>query len=218
MKAIIFDMDGVLVNSEPAHYISDAEALNLFGANVKPDDMVGYSGIGVGDFFELMRARYGVRAEIEELVRLKNRFLIRELKTSLHSVPGVERLLTGVRLLPLRRALASSSYREVVDTVLVGMGLVEWFETTVAGDEVANAKPAPDIFLKAAQELHVHPEDCVVIEDSDNGICAAKTAGMKAIGFVSPESGPQDFSHADYVVASLPEALPILAEMNLCVA
>jgi len=214
MKAIVFDMDGVLVDSEPAHFVADAKTLNLFGAGADPEEMRGFTGIDIGDFFTIMRAKYGVSASVAELIEHKNRFLIDELRRHLPRPPGMAETIAGVTPLPLRRALASSSHRVVVDTVLKGLGLADWFDTSVAGDEVARAKPDPAIFLKAAEGMGVRPADCMVIEDSHSGVKAAKAVGMRVIAFVNPNSGPQDFSLADHVIECLPDAVRIVSDLT----
>jgi HAD superfamily hydrolase (TIGR01509 family) len=102
-------------------------------------------------------------------------------------------------------ALASSSTQRVIDTVLEKLALVGVFDPVVSGEEVEHGKPAPDIFLRTAGLLEIPPETCLVIEDSANGVRAAKAAGMVCIGFRNPNSGAQDLSAADAIVASLDE-------------
>jgi len=120
--------------------------------------------------FVRYHARKALPASVEELVQHKNRFLIHKLEEELICVFGIEETIAGVSSLPLKRALASSSFRIVVNTVLEGLGLSDWFDTSVAGDEVEKAKPDPAIFRRTADGLGVDPRECVVIEDSKRGI------------------------------------------------
>ena len=107
-------------------------------------------------------------------------------------------------------AVASSSSLSIIDKVLDKLALREYFTLIATGDEVPASKPAPDIFLLAAQRLGCKPEACWVIEDSYNGVTAAKAAGMHCIGFYNPHSGNQDISAADHRIEHIAEAMGIL--------
>lgn len=103
----------------------------------------------------------------------------------------------------------------MIELVVKKLGIDNCFEVLVSGDYVKNSKPAPDIFLYAADKLKVKPHECVVIEDSYNGVHGAKKAGMKVIGFKNPNSGNQDLSEADFIIDSLgEELLEIIDELN----
>ena len=100
-------------------------------------------------------------------------------------------------------AVASSSPIEFIETNISNLGFNDYFQFLLSGNEVTNGKPAPDIYLAAAKRLNVMPQDCVVLEDSHNGVKAAKSAGMTCIGFQNPNSGIQDISMADTVIDSI---------------
>ena len=100
----------------------------------------------------------------------------------------------------MRIGLASSSYRDAVDGVLHGLGIADYFETVVSGSEVARVKPAPDIFLKAADRLGVVPAECVVLEDAEKGVLAAQAAGMRCIAVPNGYTRDHDFSQATLVL------------------
>jgi HAD superfamily hydrolase (TIGR01509 family) len=118
-------------------------------------------------------------------------------------VPGAQQLVDELRAQELKLAVVSSSTREIVKTVLGHLAITGCFHATVAGDEVAHGKPHPEPFLRAAAMLGFPPECCAVIEDSANGVLAAKAAGMKCVGYLNPHSGEQDLSGADWIVDNL---------------
>jgi len=120
-------------------------------------------------------------------------------------MPGVAELIEELYKNKVKLVVASSASIKNIEIVLKMFNLERFFETKVSGDEVNNGKPAPDIFLYAAKVIGAQPEECIVIEDSKNGVEAAKSAGMKCIGFQNPNSGNQDLSSADMVINSFSE-------------
>ncbi|HSV56565.1 MAG TPA: HAD-IA family hydrolase, partial [Magnetospirillaceae bacterium] len=120
-------------------------------------------------------------------------------------VPGIAELLRKLRRRKIRAAIASSSTREYILAALAAHGLESWFDQVVSSEEVPRGKPRPDVFLRAAEVLGVRPEDCVIIEDSDNGLAAAREAGIRSIGFRNPNSGCQSLALADRIVDSVRE-------------
>ena len=120
-------------------------------------------------------------------------------------IPGIVELLEELRRQRIAIGLASSSPRSFIEAVLAKFKIREYFACVVSGEEMPAGKPAPDIYLEAARQLHVPPEQCVVLEDSRNGVLAAKRAGMTCIGFANPASGGQDLSAADRIVHAISE-------------
>ena len=202
-------MDGVLVDSEPQHIITDLKTLANFGVTTTPEKLRGFTGLDSKRFFNTMKESFGITASVEELIQHKNRLFIDELRKVTTAVDGFYEVKKEIAQLIGIRALASSSYRDVVDTVIEEMALHDWFAVSVAGDEVAVAKPDPEIFLKTAELLGVSPQDCVVVEDSTNGIFSAAAAGMRVIGYANPLSGDQDLSGAESIITSMKD-LPAL--------
>ena len=103
----------------------------------------------------------------------------------------------------MKMAVASSSMYERIERTAKSLGVDDCFDVYVSGEQLKRPKPAPDIFIKAAELLGVSPSECIVIEDSGNGVNAAKAAGMACVGYINPGSGDQDLSAADYLVESL---------------
>lgn len=125
-------------------------------------------------------------------------------------MPGVEHLIKQLKKNEFPLALASSSYPEVIEIILQKTGLKHYFDVVVDSQMAGASKPEPDIFLLAAQKLGIQPERCVVIEDSTNGIEAAKSAGMYCVAYAGPGSELQDQSRADIIISDFGELLPYL--------
>lgn len=211
MSGVIFDMDGVLVDSEPVHIESDIETLQHYGITAAPQDLEGFTGVQDRAMYRQLSARYGIQEPVEAITAHKSRLLVEKLRGHTLQMPGLFDMLRSVEVLTSLRALASSSPRAVIDVVLSELGLEKWFSVTVGGDEILRSKPDPDIFLEAASGLGLNPRECVVLEDSMHGVSAAKAAGMYVVGFASAGGGSQDLRIADTVISSLVE-FPALLE------
>lgn len=203
MNAVIFDMDGVLVDSEPIHKEADVETFRTAGLDVPVRALQEYAGVGGDRFFSEVLARFGGRGDPAALRAVKNRILAGRLRSACPPVPGSRALLDRVASLGWRCALASSSDPQIVGLVLAALGIRERFDAVVTGADVARGKPAPDIFLHAARLVGLPPARCVVVEDSAAGTRAARAAGMGCVGLRNPLSGAQDLSAAHRVVESL---------------
>lgn len=204
LKAVIFDMDGVLVDSEPLHYEADRilleEKLNI---NLDYDYYKQYIGSTVTYMWNKIKKDFS----IEEYEADKLRAMADEITERLVESQGykeIEGVVCFVKSLKenYKIAVASSSYLEKIERNVRNLGLEKEFDKLVSGIEVANPKPAPDIFLEAAKRLGVEPHECVVVEDSENGVNAAKAAGMACIGFINKNSGDQNLAKADYLIES----------------
>jgi HAD superfamily hydrolase (TIGR01509 family) len=184
-QAIIFDMDGVIIDSEPLHEIAYRELFNEIGYGeihgINFDDYLGRTDKAlIEDFI----ARHNPSYTVEMLSDLKrDRFL----KIMRREEPIFEDLPQLVELVSkrYRLAVASGSLHPVIDAVLALKNLRQYFEITVSSSDVPNGKPAPDIFLHTAKLLNVAPANCCVIEDSGPGVCAARAAGMDVIAITN---------------------------------
>lgn len=203
--AAIFDMDGVLADTEPVYLGILRDLFAQYGVSVSESRLETYVGVSSEFMWSEIRREFEVHLSVAELVRIEREEQERRLKdmTSLPPLAGAEELIVAFKKAGARLGVASSSSRSVVGLVLGRTGLVSYFDAVVSGEDVARSKPAPDIFLAAAARLEVAPAYCVAIEDSAHGVRAAKAAGMKVIGYVNPNSGRQDLSAADWVVTAL---------------
>ncbi len=204
IKAFIFDMDGVIIDSEPLHFQTDRMVMKDYGIDITDNELNSFVGVTNPEMWAVLIERYNIKVTVEELLVIQNQYKTQLFgKKELQPINGILELLTELKEKGIPIALASSSSRQFIELVLRSLHIYEFFDVIISGEEVTNSKPAPDIFLKAAAELKVDPFECVVLEDSSNGVKAAKAAGMKCIGYKNPNSGIQDISFADCAVSTL---------------
>ncbi|GAA4503879.1 HAD family phosphatase [Pseudaeromonas paramecii] len=199
VQAVIFDMDGVLVDSEPLYMRVERQSFARHGVFLAPADQDRFVGTSQRQMWQTIRQEYGLEAELDTLIAEHQQAVLAALRQQpLPAMPGVADLLAALAAAGKPCALASSSPRALVETMLETIGLSTCFSQTVCGDEVRLSKPEPDIFLQAADRLGVAPAHCLVIEDSAHGVTAAKAAGMPCIGLQNPNSGNQSLAAADW--------------------
>lgn len=206
-RAVIFDMDGVLVDSEPIYReAARLEAADL-GFTLTDADLDRFTGLAAERMWSELRGRFGLTEPIPALIeREVDRFLALIAGRELHPMPGIPEFLTRLRQAGIPVAVASSSRRRVVERVIARLGLADILRVRIAGEDVTAGKPAPDIFLQAAARLGIPPAACFVVEDSANGVRAAGAAGMRCIGFRNPNSGNQDLTGADPIIRRIDPA------------
>ncbi|MFF3921248.1 HAD family hydrolase [Paenibacillus lactis] len=206
IQAFIFDMDGVIIDSEPLHFEVDIQVMKDFGAAITQEQLEKYVGMTNPEMWKLIRDEYQLRRSVSEIIdyQLSNKIKILTAR-EMEPIDGIRELLADLKASGIPVGIASSSPPVFIQAVLDKFGLLDAFNCIVSGEEVDRGKPAPDVYLKAAELLGVEPASCMVLEDARHGIAAAKAAGMQCIGFVNPNSGNQDLSAADYVVRSIAE-------------
>ncbi|MBY0356956.1 MAG: HAD family phosphatase [Candidatus Obscuribacterales bacterium] len=205
IKALIFDMDGVIVDSEPLHLKAYQEFFSAYGIGYKQEEnqqFLGCKDIAIAD---ILIKRYNLPLGPKELVQNKEQILCRLLRTDAQPRPGLKRILQEATNLKVPMAVASSATMPAIELVMEVLQVRNYFHHLSSGDEVPNGKPAPDVFLLAAKRLGVQPADCLVIEDTLNGIKAAKAAGMHCLSIPCAETKHQDHSLADMHLSSLEE-------------
>jgi HAD superfamily hydrolase (TIGR01509 family) len=186
---MIFDCDGVLVDSEPLSCRIDAEVLTECGVPYTAEDVArDFTGVSIKDQITRIEMERGIRLPDDFTERL-NRTLFQRFETDLKPIDGVR---DAILSLPFPRCVASSSTPERIALSLRITGLADLFDNIFSSTQVARGKPAPDLFLHAASRMNAHPEECLVIEDSIAGVQAARAAGMRVIGFVGgSHCGPE---------------------------
>ncbi len=202
LKAVLFDMDGVLVDSEPVHFAANSKMMQeTFGIELIYDDYRKFIGSTIEKIWKFYREKYNLLDyDWSELMEKAESVLYAMVeKNGYPEIEGTKNIIKELKNKGYQLAVASSSPMAKILRNLETLGITQYFDVMVSGMEVENPKPAPDIFLKAAESLGVEPDECIVIEDSRNGVLAAKAAGMAALGFVNPNSGNQDLSDADYL-------------------
>ena len=204
MEAVIFDMDGVIVDTEPGFYIVANQFLERYGKSITKEYFEQFFGGASEYMWKTTTQMLGLDVPVEEC--LKGTHEIREQRIREEGYEPIEGTLDLIRELhsqgiPL--AVASSSSKQEIERVMDYFEITHCFQALVSGKDCEHLKPAPDVFLKTARKLCIKPEQCLVIEDSNNGVTAAKSAGMGVIGFRNLEVANQELRPADHVVTSM---------------
>jgi HAD superfamily hydrolase (TIGR01509 family) len=203
-QAIIFDMDGVIVDSEPSHEQALLEVLREIGyGDTHGLRVADYVGRSDEDTWRDFLAKHNPPHTLEDLLARKRRRVVEILRRDRPVFDGLPRLVQKLAA-KYRLALASGSERPVVEEVLAFEGLRAHFAATVTATEVKQGKPAPDVFLRAAELLGVTPRECWVIEDSKPGIAAGLAAGMSVVAITNTHPA-EELKHATHVVKTYAE-------------
>lgn len=206
---VVFDNDGVLVDTEAYSEHAYQVALAEQGIAVNPEDAERYCGLTDADILRDMQQRYHYPVNYEQFSARKRELYFETASVQpIRIFPGAAELLSALRVSGIPVALASSAPHEKIQFNLEQSGLKPFFSHIISGEDFQRGKPDPEIFLKAAALLQIEPARCVVIEDSINGLKAARAAGMAAIGVTNTFSADKLMPYADEVVHSL-ESLSI---------
>ena len=180
------------------------QTMREFGVNISKDELNKYVGTTNEYMLNDLINKYKIQKSIKEILEYKMELTIRRIKeTKINAISGIPELLISLKHNNIKTAIGSSSPKELIITVIEKFQLGKYFDCIVSGDEVKEGKPKPDIYLEVSKRIGVNPEECIVIEDSRNGVLAAKNAGMKCFGFRNVNSGNQDLSKADIIVDSI---------------
>lgn len=205
---IIFDMDGVLLDSEPMHQEIIYETFQLKGIPFDKAYIQTLTGMSAFPMWEKVKRDAQRTESVEELMQFHRDYFFKRLpEVKVPLVPHVKEVLEKFKNEGKHLSLASSSGRKLIDIFTQQTNIAHYFEVMMSGDDVQYSKPNPEIFLKVAQWYHLPATQFTVIEDSTNGVKAAKSANMRCIGFDNPLSGGQDLSQADLLIHSMQELL-----------
>ena len=216
VTAVIFDLDGVLADSEPWWNEIDAKLLSEYGVNYRGEhhhDVVGVSYRIAIDFY---RKTFGIDAPADEMMKRRGEIAAEFFADRVGLFPGTLEVLEQLQQMKVHLAVATSSVGSSARPFLDRHQLTQFFDVIVTGDQVERGKPAPDIYLRAAKKINAHAEHCLVVEDALAGIAAAKAANMRVAAipdrrFVDPATYE---NQADYVLKGLNE-LPALVRKFL---
>lgn len=203
IKAVIFDMDGVLIESEEAVWKSFNTLLKKEGVRFNNRWIKKYRGMSLKDQLSIWREKHGIKKYDEH--EFAEKALQIQLKIMKGKIKPSKQLLQTLKELKkknIKLAVATSSYKARAEKILSMLKIKKYFKTIIAAEDVKKHKPNPDVFLKAAEKLGVKPEDCVVIEDAANGIEAAKKGGMKAIGYAKNQRKRKELKNAEVLVSN----------------
>ena len=200
-RAVIFDVDGVIVDSEPIHIEAEKKTLLKHGVRITTEELRTYTGTTSDFEFNDLIRKYKLNTTAKALFDEKEVIMFRLLEEGFEPTKGVLDLIKNLKQEGFKLGIATSGHRKLAYYYLSTLGIESFFDTVVCAEDITHSKPDPEIFLKAAQGLGVKPEDCVVIEDAKLGIEGALKAGMKCIGYSNPHSGNQDLSKADWIVS-----------------
>lgn len=212
-QAVIFDMDGVLADSEPIYNAAMQSVLAPLGIEVTQEHQLAVMGSSIEDTWRYFAEAFDIESSLDRLIEEYDRELRRKLAEVHETLPGVRELIAELKQRRIPLGVATSSIREWIDALLGGLGLQDAFDVAVSGREVAHPKPAPDIYLLAAQRLDVEASRCIAIEDTPRGLASAGAAGMLAVQVCSSSTAFPPLPEADLVLDSLRDFdLALLAE------
>lgn len=201
LKAVIFDMDGVIVDSEPVHYKAENIIFNELGLEVPEKMHQSFLGVSDRDMWKFLKKNFVIKMNVEDLVVRQNDIFIELLEDEkkVLTVPGVYKLIKNLENEGVTNVLASSSSLRVISKILQITGLKSMFKYVFSGQMVERSKPYPDIFRLSLDKTGFNQDESIVIEDSTNGIIAAKNAGLRVIAYQNPDYRVIDQSKADAI-------------------
>lgn len=220
VRAVIFDMDGLLIDSEPLWVRSEIEVFGAAGVSLTEEDCALTKGLRVDDVVAYWHRRRGFAAAPADVERRLVARVAELVRAEGRALPGIETALAAARSERSRRiALASSSPMPIIEAALQRLGLASTFDVVASAEGETHGKPHPAIFLRTAGRLDVSPLECVVLEDSMTGVIAAKAARMRCVAVPSdPPAGPSAatrdarFVLADAIVTSLVDVTSTLLD------
>lgn len=214
IKAIIFDMDGLMIDSEPSHLLASNKVFQNFNVQLSEEENSRYIGLPDIDMAKDIVVRYSFPISPQELVKRKQAEFRSILDKGISVLPGLMQLLEGLKKKKFKIGIASSSVLVEIKAAIKGLKIEKYFGTYASAEEVKKGKPSPDVYLLAAKRLKIDPKDCLVLEDAPSGVKAGKAAGMTVFAIPSQYTKGKDFSQADKVLQNLTEVFPLISAEN----
>lgn len=209
LKLVIFDMDGVLIDSENFYMRSEQQVVNDCGKEAELSYFRKYCGTTQDYIWSHIKEDFELSASVDELKKRGKEALDSLFrKEQVQLISHVNELFSPLKDAGFKIAVASSTAKELIIEHLTELGIYSYFDLVKSGEEVAQSKPNPDVFLAAAKELGIPKENCLVVEDSTNGILAAKRAGMVCIGYNNLDYPPVNQEEANWIITDMSELTP----------
>lgn len=205
MNAIIFDMDGVIIDSHSVAYQVLCETANQYGCNLTVDVIKSWGSLSSKQFWRRLKEEYHLSYDLTTLISSYDIEKEIENYKEIGLISGILELVTMLKDNGYKIALATSATRKRMNAVLDMFNLHDFFNTCICDQDVSMSKPNPEIFLVAAEKLGVEAKNCIVIEDSFNGLLAAKVAGMTCIGFKGLQHVNENMEEADWIINDFKE-------------
>lgn len=205
--AVIFDLDGLLVDSEPLQIHAWQEYLKQFDAELTPELLGQMYGLRLSDSSEVVARVLKLPVTAVDIARGRDALFLELVPGNIEPCPGAREIVRELHRRGVPLGLATSGHRRYVDLALESAAIPRLFDVEITGELVQLGKPNPETFLLAAKGLGVEPDRCLVLEDSPNGVRAAKLAGMACLAIPNDDTGGYDLSMADAVISSLADIL-----------
>lgn len=202
IETYIFDMDGVIIDSEPLHMEIESQLFKDLGVEISAEQHINFVGMSSIDMWSFIVKREDLGVKPENIAARQSEKYLNSLRTakSVPLIPGVGEVINRIYNSGKKLVLASSANRKEIEVIMEISRFKKYFPIIISGSELPRSKPDPLIFIKAGEKSNTLPENCCVIEDSENGVIAAKKAGMHCIGFRNYNSGDQNLSSADIII------------------
>lgn len=208
ISAVIFDLDGVLIDSEPVQFAAFRELSRRRGAAIQEEEFRPLAGRRTNEILAAFRENYGWPDELNTLRFERDDIYEEQLPRAARPLPGAQRLVRGLLRLGLRLGLASSSSLRDIELSLALLGLADSFEAKASAEEVVCGKPNPDVYIRVLGLMRVPAHECIAVEDSGVGVAAAVSAGIRTIAVPNNTTKDHDFSLAHYRMTSLDSITP----------
>lgn len=214
-KAIIFDMDGVIVDSQAKHHRAELAVLKKYGLDVSREKWKMFFGWKIEEIFYYLAKKYKRNNwPINAMAEEKNILFLKLIKAGVKRIPGAVNFITNAHKYFLKTAVATSSKKAQQKLIFDKLGIEKCFNVFVHGEDVKKGKPDPEIYLLAAKKLKFKPAECLVIEDAPNGVLAAKRAGCSVVGILTGFTRQElKKAGADYIVKNYSEIKSLIKDL-----
>lgn len=214
IQLVIFDLDGVIIDSEWAHEAAKMRIRHELGI-IGSMDLAAFTGRSNRVFWQTVLTDAGLKGDVDELVRRQFAFVIEELKKAKQpETPGLTELLRFLKERGIKIAVSSGSEEYFIRSILELLRINSYFDVVVTGNDMVELKPAPDIYLAALRLSGIPAQHAITIEDSKAGCQSAQAAGMQCIGYTNGGNNTQDLSHTDYQIDQMQKAKQIILNLE----